>query len=80
MKLFVKENKTDGLYPLGLYGQNKTSCLTTAFLEIFACECVLGRVSCLVVSSIYMSGRTIRKCKETLLQVKQRLIREQERE
>ncbi len=50
----------------------------TAFLEIFTCECVIGRVSCLVVSSVYMSGRKTRRCKETLLQVKQRLIREQE--
>ena len=54
---------------------NKTSCLTTAFLENFAS--VLGRVSCLVSYPCHMSGRTTRKCKETVQQVKQRLTREQ---
>ena len=54
---------------------NKTSCLTTAFLENFAS--VLGRVSCLVSYPCHMSGRATRKCKETVQQVKQRLTREQ---
>ncbi len=55
-----------------------TSCLTTAFLEmIFASVCVFGRVSCLVCQSCHMPGRTTRKCKETLQQVKERLRREQ---
>ena len=38
---------------------------------------VFGRVSCLVSSLRHMPGRTTRKCKETLLQVKERLKREQ---
>ncbi len=38
---------------------------------------VLGRVSCRVSSFYHMPGRTTRKCKETLLQVKERLTREQ---
>ena len=54
---------------------NKTSCLTTAFLENSAS--VLGRVSCLVSYPCHMSGRTTRRCKETVQQVKQRLTREQ---
>ena len=54
---------------------NKTSCLTTAFLENSAR--VLGRVSCLVSYPCHMSGRATRKCKETVQQVKQRLTREQ---
>ena len=54
---------------------NRTSCLTTAFLENFAS--VLGRVSCLVSYPCHMSGRTTRRCKETVQQVKQRLTREQ---
>ena len=54
---------------------NKTSCLTTAFLENPAS--VLGRVSCLVSYPCHMSGRATRKCKETVQQVKQRLTREQ---
>ena len=45
------------------------------------CLCVskqfLGRVSCLVSCLCHMPGRTTRKCKETLLQVKERLTREQ---
>jgi hypothetical protein len=53
---------------------NKTSCLTTAFLENFAS--VLGRVSCLVSYPCYMFGRATRRCKETVQQVKQRLTRE----
>ena len=38
---------------------------------------VFGRVSCLVSFLCHMPGRTTRKCKETLLQVKERLTREQ---
>ncbi len=34
-------------------------------------------MSCLVTPSVCMSGRKTRKCKETLLQVKERLTREQ---
>ncbi len=58
--------------------KNKTGCLTTAFLKIFTS--VLGRVSCLaclVCPSCHMPGRTTRKCKETIQQVKERLVREQ---
>ncbi len=58
--------------------ENKTSCLTTAFLEILASVLVFGRVSCLESFLCHMSGRTTRKRKETLLQVKERLTREQE--
>jgi hypothetical protein len=54
---------------------NKKSCLTTAFLENFAS--VLGRVSCLVFYPCHMPGRTTRRCKETVHQVKERLTREQ---
>ena len=36
-----------------------------------------GRVSCLVSFLCHMPGCTTRKCKETLLQVKERLTREQ---
>ncbi len=56
--------------------QNKLShnCLSQDFCLYL---CILGRVSCLVASSVCMSGRKTRKCKETLLQVKQRLTREQ---
>ena len=36
-----------------------------------------GRVSCVVGCPCHMPGRTTRKCKETLLQVKERLTREQ---
>jgi len=57
--------------------QNKTSCLTTAFCKNFACVCGLGRLSCVVVYTCHMPGRTTRKCKETLLQVRERLQREQ---
>ncbi len=39
---------------------------------------VVGRVSCLECILCHMPGRTTRKCKETLLQVKERLTREQE--
>ena len=39
--------------------------------------CVFGRVSCLVSPLRHMPGRTTRKCKETLLQVRERLTREQ---
>ena len=55
----------------------QTSCLTTAFLKILASVRVFGRVSCLVSFLCHMPGRTTRKCKETLLQVKERLTREQ---
>ena len=58
--------------------QNKTSCLTTAFCKNFVlCVCGLGRLSCAVVYTCHMPGRTTRKCKETLLQVRERLQREQ---
>jgi hypothetical protein len=62
----------------GLWPQ--TSCLTTAFFKIFVCvdqKQIFGRVSCLVSCLCHMPGRTTRKCKETLLQVKERLTREQ---
>jgi hypothetical protein len=39
--------------------------------------CVFGRVSYLAARSVCMSGRKTHKCKETLLQVKERLTREQ---
>jgi hypothetical protein len=39
--------------------------------------CGLGRLSCAVVYTCHMPGRTTRKCKETLLQVRERLQREQ---
>ena len=39
--------------------------------------CVFGRVSCLVGHLRHMPCRTTRKCKETLLQVRERLTREQ---
>ena len=39
--------------------------------------CSLGRLSCAVVYTCHMPGRTTRKCKETLLQVRERLQREQ---
>jgi hypothetical protein len=42
--------------------------------------CVFGRVSCpeyLVCSPCHMHGRKTRKCKETIQQVKERLVREQ---
>ncbi len=61
--------------------RTKTSCLTTAFSKILVCVCV--RVfwscvlSCLVGYPWHMPGRTTRKCKETLLQVRERLTREQ---
>ena len=55
--------------------QNKTSCLTTAFpknpLRVF------GRVSPATLLSLVFSDSYMPKCKETLLQVKQRLTREQ---
>jgi len=67
------------LLPLWL---NKTSCLTTAFCKTLIDLCVsvlcfFGRVSYLVSCLCHMPGRTTRKCKETLLQVKERLTREQ---
>jgi hypothetical protein len=63
--------------PWSVLTQSKTSCLTTAFLKILASVRVFGRVSCLVNFLCHMPGRTTRKCKETLLQVKERLTREQ---
>ena len=55
--------------------QNKTSCLTTAFpknpLRVFGC------VSPAALLSLVFSDSCMPKCKETLLQVKQRLTREQ---
>jgi len=65
------------LDPWSILAQTKTSCLTTAFLKILASVRAFGRVSCLVSCLCHMSGRTTRKCKETLLQVKERLTREQ---
>ena len=57
--------------------QNKTSCLTTAFFKILASVRAFGRVPCLVSFLCHMPGCTTRKCRETLLQVKERLTREQ---
>ncbi len=48
------------------------SCLTTAFPVFLVFVCFA--LSCL---TFHMPSRTTRKCKETLLQVKQRLVREQ---
>jgi hypothetical protein len=56
--------------------KNKTSCLTTAFCKNLA-SVSLVVLSCLVSLLYHMPGRTTRKCKETLLQVKERLTREQ---
>ncbi len=58
--------------------QNKLShnCLSRD-LCLCAYEKFFGRVSCLVSCLCHMPGRTTRKCKETLLQVKERLTREQ---
>ncbi len=42
-----------------------------------ASVCVFGRVSFAVSCPCHMPGRTTRKCKETLLQVSERLKREQ---
>ncbi len=71
-----------------LWSEQKTSCLTTAFLEIpVAClSCVacisLFSLSCIGLSTtpyelvcVYMPVK--RKCRETLQQVKERLSREQ---
>jgi len=44
---------------------------------LLVCVCGLGRVSCAVEYTCHMPGRTTRKCKETLLQVRERLQREQ---
>ena len=54
-------------------GSEQTSCLTTAFLKILASVRVFGRVFCLVNFLCHTPSRTTRKCKETLLQVKERL-------
>ena len=58
--------------------QNKLShnCLSRDLASVR----VFGRVSCLECIPCHMPGRTIRKCKETLLQVKERLTREQEKQ
>jgi hypothetical protein len=45
--------------------------------ELCLCVCGLGRLSCAVKYTCHMPGRTTRKCKETLLQVRERLQREQ---
>ena len=65
------------LDPWSILIQIKTSCLTTAFLKILASVRVFGRASCLVNFLCHMPGRTTRKCKETLLQVKEILTRGQ---
>ena len=58
----------------------QTSCLTTAFLKILTSGvslvvCLV--LPCLVCHPYCMPGRTSRRCNETLLQVKERLTREQ---
>jgi hypothetical protein len=58
----------------------QTSCLTTAFLKnltsgVSLVVCLV--LSCLVCHPCHMPGRATRRCKETLLQVKERLTREQ---
>ncbi len=63
--------------PWSSLNQNKTSRLTTAFLKILVSVRVFGRVFYLVSFLCHMPSRTTRKCKETLLQVKERLTREQ---
>ncbi len=56
--------------------KTKTSCLTTAFLKIPASVCAL--VVCLPsLLTLVFFVSYMPKCKETLLQVKQRLTREQ---
>ena len=59
----------------------QTSCLTTAFLKTCTeCVCLWSCVLSWPVycsCSCHMPGRTTRRCKETLLQVKERLTREQ---
>ena len=55
--------------------QNKTSCLTTAFPK--NPSSVFGRVSPVILLLLVLSDSYMPRCKETLLQVKQRLIREQ---
>jgi len=70
------------LCPASSLMTQQTSCLTTAFCKTFINVCVsvlcfFGRVSYLVSCLCHMPGRTTRKCKETLLQVKERLTREQ---
>jgi hypothetical protein len=57
--------------------RRKTSCLTTAFCKTLTSVCVFGRVSCVVGCPCHMPGLTTRKCKETLLQVRERLTKEQ---
>ncbi len=47
------------------------------FCKIFTSVFVFGRVSFAVGCPCHMPGRTTRKCKETLLQVRERLTREQ---
>ncbi len=57
--------------------RKKTSCLTTAFFKTLTSVFVFDRVSCVVGCPCHMPGRTTRKCKETLLQVRERLTKEQ---
>ena len=57
--------------------RKKTSCLTTAFCKTLTSVLSFGRGSCVVGCPCHMPGRTTRKCKETLLQVRERLTREQ---
>ena len=60
--------------------QNKLShncLLQDLYLRVCESWVSFGRVSCLVSCLCHMPGRTTRKCKETLLQVKERLTREQ---
>ncbi len=57
--------------------RKKTSCLTTVFCKTLTSVFVFGRVSCVVGCPCHMPGRTTRKCKETLLQVRERLTKEQ---
>ncbi len=45
--------------------------------SLLVCVCVFGRVTCAVSCPSHMPGRTTRKCKETLLQVSERLKKEQ---
>jgi hypothetical protein len=70
------------LCPASSLMTQQTSCLTTAFCKTLIDLCVsvlcfFGRVSYLASFLCHMPGRTTRKCKETLLQVKERLTREQ---
>ena len=55
--------------------QKQTKCFTTAFLKIPSS--VFGRVSPVILLFLVLSDSYMPRCKETLLQVKQRLTREQ---